>query len=165
MAPLICSAGAFAVPFGTPLKIEGAELLRLPLEGAAHANRVRVRFVTPTETQGIGSAGIRRAVRADSRSCEHAARVVRGWSAGNRFQGDGRARGAGQDDAMRRSRHVEVERSSRATGQTHSLGGFTGVAEYSGELGEFLPYLEIARYTGVGRQTVWGKGEIDYETF
>jgi hypothetical protein len=59
--------------------------------------------------------------------------------------------------------HVPVERTSRATGETHSLGGFTGVAEYQGDLGEFLPYLEIARWTGVGRQTVWGKGEIAWE--
>ena len=33
------------------------------------------------------------------------------------------------------------------------------------DVAEFLPYLEIARWTGVGRQTVWGKGEIAYETF
>ena len=60
---------------------------------------------------------------------------------------------------------VAAERTSRATGQRHSLGGFTGVAEYQGDVAEFLPYLEIARWTGVGRQTVWGKGEIAYETF
>jgi len=50
-------------------------------------------------------------------------------------------------------------RSSR-TGQTHPLGGFTGEAEYRGDLAEFLPYLRAARWTGVGRQTVWGKGEL-----
>jgi hypothetical protein len=55
---------------------------------------------------------------------------------------------------------VEVTRRSGRTGQTHSLGGFIGSAEYEGELSEFLPYLEAARWTGVGRQTVWGKGEI-----
>jgi len=53
-----------------------------------------------------------------------------------------------------------AERRSRGTGQTHPLGGFTGVAEYEGDLGEFLPYLRAGQYTGVGRQTVWGKGEI-----
>jgi hypothetical protein len=60
---------------------------------------------------------------------------------------------------------IEIDRTSRATGYTHPLGGFIGVAEYQGELGEFLPYLEIARWTGVGRQTVWGNGEIAWETF
>jgi hypothetical protein len=59
---------------------------------------------------------------------------------------------------------VGGERVSRGTGQTHSLGGFTGFAEYEGNLAEFVPYLEIARWVGVGRQTVWGKGEIAYET-
>ena len=46
------------------------------------------------------------------------------------------------------------------TGQTHGLGGFTGRAIYSGNLGEFWPWLEAAQWTGVGRQTVWGKGQI-----
>jgi CRISPR-associated endoribonuclease Cas6 len=55
---------------------------------------------------------------------------------------------------------VKAERHSSRTGQTHSLGGFIGTAEYEGELAEFLPYLKAARWTGVGRQTVWGKGEI-----
>ena len=55
---------------------------------------------------------------------------------------------------------VAVSRRSGRTGQTHPIGGFVGSAEYEGELAEFLPYLEAARWTGVGRQTVWGKGEI-----
>ena len=57
-------------------------------------------------------------------------------------------------------RTVSAERRSGRTGQTHPIGGFIGSAEYEGELAEFLPYLEAARWTGVGRQTVWGKGEI-----
>ena len=55
---------------------------------------------------------------------------------------------------------VSVNRTSSRTGQTHSLGGFVGRAEYEGDLTEFLPYLEAAEWTGVGRQTVWGKGAI-----
>ncbi len=55
---------------------------------------------------------------------------------------------------------IKAERRSSRTGQTHSLGGFIGTAEYEGDLTEFLPYLEAARWTGVGRQTVWGKGEV-----
>jgi hypothetical protein len=54
----------------------------------------------------------------------------------------------------------QASRRSSRTGQEHPLGGFTGVAEYRGDLAEFLPYLHAARWTGVGRQTVWGKGEI-----
>lgn len=57
-------------------------------------------------------------------------------------------------------RQVDVSRLSSRTGQTHSLGGFVGSADYEGELTEFVPFLEAAYWTGVGRQTVWGKGEI-----
>jgi len=57
-----------------------------------------------------------------------------------------------------RSEH-RVRRSS-STGQVHPWGGFTGEAEYQGDLTEFMPYLHAAQWTGVGRQTVWGKGEI-----
>jgi len=51
-------------------------------------------------------------------------------------------------------------RTSSRTGQTHPLGGFIGEAEYQGVLREFMPWLRAARWTGVGRQTVWGKGEF-----
>jgi hypothetical protein len=57
-------------------------------------------------------------------------------------------------------RREESGRRSSRTGQTHSIGGFIGTAGYEGDLREFLPWLEAARYTGVGRQSVWGKGEI-----
>ena len=55
---------------------------------------------------------------------------------------------------------VEARRRLSRTGQRHPLGGFVGQAEYQGDLGEFLPYLELAKWVGVGRQTVWGKGEM-----
>jgi hypothetical protein len=53
-----------------------------------------------------------------------------------------------------------IERRSTRTGQTHSIGGFVGFAEYSGDFPEFLPYLKAAQWTGVGRHVVWGNGEI-----
>lgn len=56
-----------------------------------------------------------------------------------------------------------VERRSSRTGQIHPLGGFFGEAEYEGDLAEFLPYLRLGQWTGVGRQTVWGKGELQVE--
>ncbi len=55
----------------------------------------------------------------------------------------------------------DQERRSGKTGQTHPLAGFIGSAEYEGDLGEFLPYLRAASWTGVGRQTTWGKGHIE----
>ena len=49
----------------------------------------------------------------------------------------------------------EVGRRSTRTGHTRSSGGFAGGAEYESDLA-FLPYLEAARWVGVGRQAVWG---------
>jgi CRISPR-associated endoribonuclease Cas6 len=57
-------------------------------------------------------------------------------------------------------RRQEAERRSSRTGLAHSIGGFVGAAEYEGDLAEFLPYLHAAQWTGVGRQAVWGKGEL-----
>jgi hypothetical protein len=57
-------------------------------------------------------------------------------------------------------RRKEIGRRSTKTGEFHSIGGFVGVAEYEGDLTEFLPWLDAGRWTGVGRQAVWGKGEI-----
>ncbi len=56
--------------------------------------------------------------------------------------------------------YERAQRFSTRTGQTHPLGGFAGRARYQGQLRDFLPILRAAQYTGVGRQTVWGKGEI-----
>jgi hypothetical protein len=56
---------------------------------------------------------------------------------------------------------VHARRVSARTGQRHGLDGFVGMAEYEGELGEFVPFLRAARYSGVGRQTTWGKGELE----
>jgi len=62
-----------------------------------------------------------------------------------------------------RFRQIERERRSSRTGQVHSLGGFTGEAEYEGDLAEFLPWLEAAWWTGVGRLTVLGNGMVRVE--
>jgi hypothetical protein len=59
--------------------------------------------------------------------------------------------------------HHAITRLSSRTGQRHSIGGFTGCADYAGNLGDFMPWLKIAYWTGVGRQTVWGKGEIQVD--
>jgi hypothetical protein len=58
-----------------------------------------------------------------------------------------------------------VSRRSSRTGQTHDIGGLTGSVDYEGELTEFLPWLHAARWTGIGRHTVWGNGEIEVTHF
>jgi hypothetical protein len=151
--------------------VEGLEMLRLPLPAdVAHASRraastvvstCRVTFLTPTELKnqdrpefGPLFARIRDRIS-----------TLRALYGPGPLEIDFKAMGE-RAAAIRITRcdvrHVEVQRSS---GQRHPLGGFVGVAEYEGDLTEFIPYLEIATYTGVGRQTVWGKGEISVETF
>jgi CRISPR-associated endoribonuclease Cas6 len=60
-------------------------------------------------------------------------------------------------------RHLAKHRRSSRTGQSHGIGGFVGWAEYQGELSEFLPILQAAQWTGVGRHCVWGNGELRVE--
>jgi hypothetical protein len=59
--------------------------------------------------------------------------------------------------------HLATRRRSSRTGQSHSIGGFVGQAEYEGDLREFLPILQAAQWTGVGRHCVWGNGELRVE--
>ncbi len=131
------------------------------------AGRVRVRFLTPTELK----AGHDIAARPEFVIL--AARIRDRISSLRGLYGPGPLdidfRGFGERAKLVRMtrcdiRHVDVLRHSTRTGQTHSIGGFTGEAEYEGDLAEFLPYLRAAQWTGVGRQTVWGKGEIAVET-
>jgi len=150
---------------GTLSSVAGTEPLRVPLcsaERTMHPLHIRVHFLTPTELKGAGrpAFGILLARIRDRVS------TLRELYGAGPLAIDFKAFGERASRVtMTRCEllPVALERTSRATGQRHSLGGFTGIAEYQGALAEFLPYLEIARWTGVGRQTVWGKGEIAYE--
>ena len=150
---------------GTIESVEGVSLLRLPLAASGDAvPRIRVRFLTPTELKGAEQPkfGMLMARVRDRISTLRALYGVGPLEIDFKAFGERAGR-----VAMSRCELVQVaaERVSRRTGLRHSIGGFTGVAEYEGALAEFLPYLEIARWTGVGRQTVWGKGEITFEAF
>lgn len=151
-------------PFHARLEsVEGHEPIRLDFTPVA-CHRIRVNFLTPTELKGADRPefGVLLARIRDRIS------TLRALYGAGPLEIDFKAFG---DRASRITmtrceiEHVKSERVSKNTGQRHSLGGFVGVAEYEGDLGEFVPYLEIARWTGVGRQTVWGKGEIACETF
>lgn len=58
----------------------------------------------------------------------------------------------------------EVARTSSRTGQTHGIGGLTGSVDYTGDMGEFIPWLKAGYWTGVGRHAVWGNGVIECVT-
>ena len=139
--------------------VNGRELLQLSLDFHRAASRVRVSFITPTELKGAERPefAVLFARLRDRIS------TLRALYQDGPLEIDFKAmaeRAATVKMTRCEIQHVDAERVSRNTLQRHSLGGFVGIAEYEGELGEFLPYLEIGRYTGVGRQTVWGKGEI-----
>lgn len=135
----------------------------LPIEPLP-VHRIAVRFVTPTELKDGGRL---------SERPEFAvlfARVRDRISSLRSFYGPGPLdidfKAMGERAAHIRMtrceiRQVDAHRRSSRTGETHSIGGFVGEAGYEGDLSEFVPFLEVAQFTGVGRQTVWGKGQIE----
>ena len=148
----------------------GGELRRLDPPicvylGAAQerVERVRVRFVTPTELKsGQGAAnrpefGVLFARVRDRISTLRALYDCGALEIDFREMGE---RAAAVRMVRCELQSAAANRVSARTGQRHSLGGFIGEVEYEGNLGEFMPYLRVAQWTGVGRQTVWGKGEM-----
>lgn len=131
-----------------------------------HAARVRVEFVTPAElkaAQQLASRPEFSILFARLRDRISTLRTLYGPGPLDiDFRGMGERAAAVRLTRCELQWH-EAERRSSRTGQTHPLGGFTGVAEYDGDLGAFLPYLRAGQWTGVGRQTVWGKGEICFQ--
>lgn len=152
---------------GTLVLQQNKEPLELSFAPPAQpVTRLRVRFLTPTELK----SGQQIAARPDFGIV--AARVRDRISTLRELYGEGPLdidfRAFGERAALIRMtrceiRHVDVVRRSSRTGQTHPIGGFTGEAEYEGGLTEFVPYLRAAEWTGVGRQTVWAKGQVRVE--
>lgn len=137
--------------------------LSLETEGPP-VSRAEVRFLTPTELKSAGQIvrepefGI---LFARIRDRIHTLRRIYG-NGPLPFDFDAAGERARKIRLARSElRWENCERRSGKTGQTHPLGGFVGVAEYYGDLTEFLPYLRAGSWTGVGRQTTWGKGHIE----
>jgi hypothetical protein len=149
------------------LQQEGLTPMELSLQpGTERVERVRVRFVTPTELKSGKRVTHRPAFGV------LAGRIRDRLSKLRELYGEGPLsmdfREFGERAALVQMTScklgkIDVERRSSRTGQFHSIGGFVGEAEYEGELAEFVPFLRAARWTGVGRQTVWGKGEVRVE--
>lgn len=131
-----------------------------------NAASVRVRFITPTELKGEQATAQRPEFGILFARLRDRISTLRSLYGPGPLEIDFHAMGE-RAARVRLSRcelqWTEVARRSSRTGQIHPLGGFTGVAEYDGDLGEFLPYLRAGHWTGVGRQTVWGKGEICFD--
>ena len=128
--------------------------------------RLRVRFVTPTELKAVHQVAARPEFGILFGRLRDRISNLRALYGAGPLEIDFSAMGE-RAAAVRMTRwdlqQTEVDRLSSRTGQRHPLGGFVGEAEYEGELGEFLPYLRLGKWVGVGRQTVWGKGEVEVE--
>ncbi len=145
--------------------IDGAaEPLSLPLDpDPAPVPRLRVRFLTPTELKSEGALAPRPAFPIlAARTRDRIATLSHIYGAGPLpLDFAGLAARASHIHMIRcEIGHVAATRRSARTGQVHPLGGFIGEAVYEGELTEFAPFLRAAQWTGVGRQTAWGKGQL-----
>ncbi|WP_394766582.1 CRISPR system precrRNA processing endoribonuclease RAMP protein Cas6 [uncultured Paludibaculum sp.] len=129
-------------------------------DSGSFAAKQQVSFLTPTELKPHAGGEPPPFAILLARACERISALRSFYGAGP-LEFDFRALAA-QAAAVRcvggQIDWQAAERRSGRSGQTHPLGGFTGYAEYEGELGPFQPWLEAATWTGVGRQTVWGKG-------
>ncbi len=144
---------------GSPLELS----LDSPTEPVTH---LRLRFVTPTELKSAQQIASRPEFGIVAARARDRLSTLRELYGAGPLDIDFRAFGERATQVrMTRCdiRHVDVVRRSSRTGQTHPIGGFTGEAEYEGDLTEFVPYLRAAQWTGIGRQTVWGKGQVAVE--
>jgi hypothetical protein len=132
-----------------------------------HVNQITVRFETPTELKAGGETAERPEFGVLIARVRDRISTLRAVYDDGPLTIDFRELGerASRVQMTRCDiRHVQASRRSSRTGQVHSLGGFVGEAEYQGDLTEFVPYLHAAQWTGVGRQTAWGKGELTLYT-
>jgi len=132
----------------------------------ASMSELRVRFLTPTELKSGAQIAVRPEFSVLFARARDRVSALRAAYGNGPLEID--FTGMGERAAQVRMtacdvRHTSVERLSKGTGQRHPVGGFTGFATYIGEMGEFLPILRAAEWTGVGRQTVWGNGAVKLE--
>ena len=125
-------------------------------------DRIRVEFLTPTELKAKGQSPIRDFSSLLARARDRISTLRSLYGAGP-LDVDFRGlteRAQLVETTRRQLRNVAVQRRSGRTGECHSIGGVVGFAEYAGDLAEFVPYLEAASWTGVGRHCTWGNGHI-----
>ena len=136
----------------------------LPTDGTEWSGLLKLRFVTPTALKESGEIASEPQFRVLFRRLIERIRALgrfyQQWSADVDF-----AELSQQADQIEMTQCEWISRSgdrrrSARSGHSHELRGYVGWAEYAGPVGCFVPLLEIGRYTGVGRNTVWGNGEI-----
>ena len=141
-----------------------AQIVPLAAQPGPPLRELTVEFLSPTELKGeefsVKSPGFGPLFGRALERVSTLARLYNGQAPEVDFRGliaDARAVSVAEWSM----RPLQRQRVSANTGDRHSLGGLVGRVRYTGdELRPFLPWLEAAVWTGVGRQTVWGKGEI-----
>jgi hypothetical protein len=145
-------------------RVAGAEPVSIDLSpGPADIRNIRVEFLTPAELKHAGEIASEPEFPILFARIRDRVSTLRSLYGAGALEIDFREigdRAAAIRMVRSEMQRAETRRRSSRTGQTHGIGGFTGFAEYEGDLDEFLPWLEAGRWTGVGRQAVWGKGEI-----
>ena len=156
IAPVFDGRQMLAPPLPPPLQI--------PLLGAeAGVTRLRVHFATPVDLKGEGFSA-----EAPGFGTLFARLRDRLSSLSSHYGGgplDLPFREMGERARLVECREASLRpgggvRMSGRTGQRHYLTGLLGEVEYEGSLDEFLPWLRAGEWTGVGRHTVWGLGQI-----
>ena len=135
----------------------------IDLGGREDRERVLLHFVTPTELKSGGELVRDPGFGTLFKRLRDRISALRALYCDGPLDIDFRALGDRADRVRLVRSQLEwqsARRRSTRTGQVHPIGGFTGEAEYEGDLGEFMPWLRAARWVGVGRQTVWGKGDL-----
>ena len=142
-----------------------AAICRLPLySNGASASKVQVVFRTPTEMKsdnGIATVPVFSVLVARVRERVETLRRLYGGASEMSPAKDFIERAHQIQTTICDVKHTGVNRLSSKTGQRHPIGGFVGRVVYEGNLNEFLPYLQAAALTGVGRHTAWGNGELE----
>jgi len=131
--------------------------------GPEQVTRLLVRFVTATELKSVKRLAVRPEFRVLFSRTRDRISTIRALYQSGPLKIDFKAMGQRAAEVKMTRCEVrwrDIARRSSRTGQVHPLGGFVGEAEYEGDLTEFLPFLKVAEWTGVGRHTVWGKGAI-----
>jgi len=145
-------------------EVEAIEDLWLPVFGREENGSIKVQFVTPTALKSNGQLATEPAFRIlINRLAERVralGRLYQDWPEEFDFGDLLPSANYIQTDRYEWTARVSGKRRSARSGHKHELRGYAGWAEYSGAVGRFLPLLEIGSYTGVGRNTVWGNGEI-----
>jgi hypothetical protein len=143
-------------------ELGASRFYRIDLDLAARfpaTDRIELRFVTPTEIRGWAAPefGPLFARLRDRIS------LLRSFYGGGPLDIDFKGMGERGRGLRFVSSDLETESASRRStsqGTRHPLGGFLGSVIYEGNLNEFLPFLAAGEFTGVGKYTVWGQGEI-----